>query len=148
MSFRNRLFIGMALIMAAYIAAILVAYTGLRSTAGSFGEFLDGTGNMRQHYREMYAQGLQMGQALRNITLDPANPRAYTNLDKAREDFQLALDAAKSTASRLGGYDAALNKVSQLVATQAEAQKLVMAALKAGNFEDAKTLINSKETPA
>ena len=36
---------------------------------------------------EIYAQGLQQGQAIRNIILDPTNPQAYKNFDKASQAF-------------------------------------------------------------
>jgi methyl-accepting chemotaxis protein len=148
MSFRNRLLLGMTLIIAAFVAAVIVAFSGLRTTSSSFGEFLDGIGSLRQNYREMYAQGLQMGQALRNITLDPENPRAYKNLDKAREDFAAARQAAVASAAAVDGFSNSLASIEALAAEQAEAQKLVMAALKEGNVEQAKAIINAKETPA
>ena len=148
MSFRNRLLLGMGLIITAFVAAILVAYFGLRTTAGSFENFLDGTSALRQSYREMYAQGLQMGQALRNITLDPENPKAYQNLDKARDDFAIARQTAASVAGRIDGFTAKVAALEPLAALQAEAQKEVMAALRAGEIDAAKSLINSKETPA
>jgi hypothetical protein len=112
MSFRNRLLLGMALIMAAFIAAIAVSYSGLRATASQFGTFIDGVGALNQNYREMYAQGLQMGQALRNIVLDPENKQAYGNLTTAQAQFgksqdslgQLAAGSALADATRgLGG---------------------------------------------
>ncbi|MBS1141749.1 MAG: methyl-accepting chemotaxis protein [Proteobacteria bacterium] len=148
MSFRNRLLLGMALIMAAFIAAVVVANSGLRSTSARFGSFLDGIGALQQGYQEMYSQGLQMGQALRNIVLDPANPKAYENLEKARKDFTTARDAAARAASTVEGFGDSLSRLAPLAQTQAEAQAEVMAALKAGNVDAAKSLINSKETPA
>lgn len=72
MSFRNRLLLGMTLIMAAFIAAVVVA--------GSFGH--------------------------------------------------------------------SLSRLAPLAQTQADAQAEVMAAVKAGNIDAAKSLINGKETPA
>jgi methyl-accepting chemotaxis protein len=148
MNFRNRLLFGMAMIMAAFIAAIAIAYTGLRSTSSEFGAFLDGTGALHSSYQDMYAQGLQMGQALRNITLDPANPKAYENLEKARKDFAEAREAAKRSAAQVDGFSGSIDRLAGLAATQAEAQKAVMEALKAGQVEEAKKLINSSETPA
>ena len=148
MSFRNRLLLGMALIMAAFIAATAVAYGGLRSTSAQFGAFLDGVGALHQGYREMYAQGLQMGQALRNIVLDPANPKAYQNLEKARKDFATARDSAAHAAASVEGFTQAVNRLEPLARAQAEAQVAVMAALKANQPEEAKGLINSSETPA
>ena len=38
----------------------------------------------------MYAQGLQMGEALRNTVLDPANPKACDHMNAAREAFGAA----------------------------------------------------------
>jgi len=148
MSFRNRLLLGMALIMGGFVSAIVVAYTGLHGTSASFGHFLDGTSALRQDYREMYAQGLQMGQALRNITLDPENPKAYTNLDKAREDFNKARQSAVTNAAKVEGFSETTAALENLANAQAEAQKEVLAALKAGRFDEAKALINAKETPA
>ncbi|MDP3538131.1 MAG: methyl-accepting chemotaxis protein [Azonexus sp.] len=148
MSFRNRLLLGMTLIMAAFIAAIVVAFTGLRATSAQFGTFLDGVGSLHQGYSDMYAQGLQMGQALRNIVLDPANPKAYQNLDKARQDFASAREAATLASSKVEGFGNTLARLGPLASAQAEAQTAVMTALKAGQAEEAKTLINSRETPA
>lgn len=148
MGFRNRLLLGISLIIVAFVAAILVAYSGLRATSDSFGQFLDGTGALQKNYSEMYAQGLQMGQALRNITLDPENPRAYKNLDKAREDFAKARQAAAANAGKAAGFASKLSAVETLAATQAAAQAAVLSALKAGQIDEAKALINSKETPA
>ena len=148
MSFRNRLLLGMALIMAAFITAIAVAYGGLRTTSSRFGNFLDGVGALHQDYREMYAQGLQMGQALRNIVLDPENPKAFSNLDKARQDFATAQDNAARLAAGIEGFGETTKQLAALAATQAEAQTAVMAALKAGQIDTARQLINSRETPA
>jgi len=134
--------------MAAFISAIVVAYTGLHGTSASFGEFLDGTSALRQDYREMYAQGLQMGQALRNITLDPENPKAYKNLDKARDDFSAARQSAVANAARVDGFATSIASLESLAEAQAAAQKEVLVALKEGRLDDAKGLINAKETPA
>jgi methyl-accepting chemotaxis protein len=148
MSFRNRLLLGMALIMAAFLAAIVVAFSGLRSTSAQFGTFLDGVGTLHQSYSDMYAQGLQMGQALRNIVLDPANPKAFQNLEKARKDFTTAREAASTASARVEGFSATLSRLDPLATAQAEAQAAVMVALKAGQIEETKSLINNRETPA
>ncbi|MDD2886077.1 MAG: methyl-accepting chemotaxis protein [Dechloromonas sp.] len=148
MSFRSRLLLGMALIMAAFITAIAVAFGGLHTSASRFGSFLDGVGALQQNYREMYAQGLQMGQALRNIVLDPENPKAYANLDKARQDFDNARRNASELAQSVNGFGAALQRIDTLAASQTAAQSDVLNALKAGQSDVARTLINSRETPA
>jgi methyl-accepting chemotaxis protein len=148
MSFRNRLLLGMSLIMAVFMAAVVLAYTGLHSSANRFGAHIDGVAALEQGYQEMYAQGLQMGQALRNILLDPSNPKAYDNLEKARKDFGDARERARTAANRIENFTSPLEKLTPLATTQAEAQSAVMAAIKAGQMDEAKQLINSKETPA
>jgi methyl-accepting chemotaxis protein len=148
MSFRNRLVLGMALIMAAFIAAIAVSYSGLRATAAQFGAYIDGVETLNQNYREMYAQGLQMGQALRNIVLDPANPKAYDNLDKARGDFAAARAGAIAASPAVDDFATRIGRLEPLAAAQTAAQTQVMEALKAGQTDDSKNLINSRETPA
>jgi methyl-accepting chemotaxis protein len=148
MSFRNRLLLGFALIMAAFIAAIVVANSGLRSTSARFGSFLDGIGSVQQGYQEMYSQGLQMGQALRNSVLDPNNPKAYENLEKASKDFAAARDRTTQAAIKVEGFTEAVSRLGPLALRQSQAQSEVLAELKAGHLDDAKALINAQETPA
>ncbi|MBS1142628.1 MAG: methyl-accepting chemotaxis protein [Proteobacteria bacterium] len=148
MSFRNRLLLGMALIMAAFIAAVVVANSGLRSTSARFGNFLDGIGALQHGYQDMYSQGLQMGQALRNCVLDPSNPKAFENLEKARKDFGSAREEASKAANAVEGFSSSVSRLGPLAQAQADAQSEVLTALKAGRVDDAKALVNSKETPA
>ncbi len=148
MGFRHRLQLGISLIIIAFIAAIAIGYSGLRTTSARFGSFIDGVGSLRQSYQEMYAQGLQMGQALRNIVLDPANPKAYENLEKARKDFSQAQQQASTAASHAGTFSRDIDELAPLLKTQIDAQDQVLAAVKAGEADQARQLINSKETPA
>ena len=148
MNFRHRLLLGMGLIIAAFVAATAIAYFGLRSSATNFSAFLDGELALRQHYREMYTQGLQMGQALRNVQLDPDNPKAYANLERARKDFLLAHEAAILVAGKIHAFEAELARLPPLMAKQNDAQATVLAAVKAGQPDTARQLTNSKETPA
>jgi methyl-accepting chemotaxis protein len=148
MNFRNRLLLGMALIMAAFIAAVVVAYVGLRTSSQNFDSFLSGETALRLHYSSMYSQGLQMGQATRNILLDPANPKAYSNLEKARADFKTAREDAGKAAARLNLFGDKLQQLDSLIAKQFAAQTEVVAAVKANQESEARSLLNSKETPA
>lgn len=148
MNFRNRLLLGMGLIMAAFVAAISVAYYGLHTSAASFSEFLDGELALRQHYREMYTQGLQMGQALRNVQLDPANPKAYENLERARKDFAAARELAMKVAKQLNAFEQELTRLDPLLVKQTAAQLAVLEAVKAGQTDTARLLTNNTETPA
>jgi len=49
---------------------------------------------------DMVAFGLQMGQATRNIILDPKNPQAYKNFEWANDNFKKMLETLESPKSR------------------------------------------------
>ena len=70
------------------VAALAIALASQQSVIGRFSDFLATDQALLQHVDQMYAQGLQSGQALRNIILDPANKTAYGNLDKAIAQFE------------------------------------------------------------
>ena len=51
-------------------------------------EYADHEVAMNRSAITIYAHGLQMGQALRNILLDPANAKAYENFSAANDKFR------------------------------------------------------------
>ncbi|MEZ5653571.1 MAG: methyl-accepting chemotaxis protein [Burkholderiaceae bacterium] len=95
---------------------------------------------------EMYAQGLQQGQAMRNILLDPANPKAYENMDKADKAFDAALAGARQTASAASDREW-LDTVGNQRATLAEVRQQLKAMAKA-DPAGAVAFLNAHETPA
>jgi methyl-accepting chemotaxis protein len=95
---------------------------------------------------ELYAQGLQSGQAVRNILLDPINPSAQNNLKAAREQFGKSLKELAALEVASGGK--AAGEVQRLNEATDTARDAVLAAIKAGDSERAKTLLVEKETPA
>jgi len=95
---------------------------------------------------EMYAQGLQMGQALRNVVLDPANKKAYENLENAGTDYDKAARAAAEAADSADEkkrLDAMGPMRAKLAQVQAEVVKLT-----AQDGAAAVQLLNKQETPA
>ncbi|NYE56791.1 methyl-accepting chemotaxis protein [Carboxydothermus ferrireducens] len=94
---------------------------------------------------EMYAQGLQTGQATRNIILNPKDENARKNYDKAHEAFIKANEEAIKLASGTMKQD--LEKVRTLWEEdhqlKVEAQKLAIS----GKTAEAVTLHAQKETP-
>ncbi len=97
-------------------------------------------------YSELYAQGLQMGQALRNIVLDPTNPKAYDNLKAARESYEQTYDELSIVAVDTS-FDASTKALAEPRANQAAAQDEVLALAKADQAA-AIAALNTKETPA
>jgi methyl-accepting chemotaxis protein len=94
----------------------------------------------------MYAQGLQMGQALRNMVLDPANPKARENLTAALSAYDKAYTDTAASA-RGTPFEPRLSTLPALRSAQGLAQDKVIAALTV-DVPSAIKMINSAETPA
>ncbi|MBA4344552.1 MAG: chemotaxis protein [Methylibium sp.] len=94
---------------------------------------------------EMLAQGLQMGQALRNIVLDPANKRAYENLDGAAKAYEEAAKGASAAAKP--EQQAKLKTMTELRNRLADVQKQVKD-LAQQDAAAAGQMLNKQETPA
>jgi methyl-accepting chemotaxis protein len=130
------------------ILATAIAIIGMNRTENRFTVFLEQDQALLMKYNEMYAQGLQMGQALRNIILDPANRKAYDNFEKASADF----DNAHAKAKQLAGDDPlkakALAEIDEVRGKQKAVQKDIISLVSAGGIEEAKVKLNKEETPA
>ncbi len=93
----------------------------------------------------LYAQGLQRGQAIRNILLDPENPKAHVNLKAAEKEFSESLKELAALEALSGGKaSAALQGLNN---ANTAARNEVLAAIKAGDGARAKALLVEKETP-
>jgi hypothetical protein len=90
MNFSKRLMILSLVPSALLVAAALVGAVALRHAEARFGDVFEKDQPLAQAVTEMYGHGLQTGQALRNILLDPANPTAYKNLDTALKAYDEA----------------------------------------------------------
>ncbi len=93
---------------------------------------------------EMYAQGLQMGQALRNVVIDPNNPKARDNLQAADKAFTEA--HGKARAAAMEADQASLEQIEQLRGAWKEKQVAVLE-LAAGDQSAAIALLKTEETP-
>ncbi|BDU74312.1 methyl-accepting chemotaxis protein [Mesoterricola silvestris] len=71
--------------------SIVVATFGLKSASTTFKNYSEVEAPQLVIYTQLYANGLQTGQALRNIILDPKGQQAYQNYDQAVKEFDVAL---------------------------------------------------------
>ncbi len=98
----------------------------------------------------LLADGLQMGQAVRNIILDPANPKAFENRAAAWTSWQKK-HAATLTSIRgepsLAHIGQSLEKVRTAMELDASLQSELEAMAKAGRPADALRRLNTEETP-
>jgi len=107
--------------------------------------FLDEELQLERHLTSAYAQGLQMGQAIRNILLDPKNPKAYTNYEQAEQSFNehtgLAIQVGGTNFARLG-------ELGSLAGQWEPLRHQVIDTVRAGDVDAGRALLNSHETPA
>jgi methyl-accepting chemotaxis protein len=109
--------------------------------------FVDNGVAVNQAANGAYAQGLQMGQALRNILLDPANRKAYDNFRDAERKFadeMTVLNGLLPQGSEAGGI---LARLKTNIAQWQPLQKQIMDLVAAQNRADAQALLVAKETP-
>ena len=128
-----------------FMIGLAISIGSLVNTQTEFDHYINSEQAVQNGLGDMYAQGLQMGQALRNVVLDPKNPKAFENLKAAQADFEKTLVQTQSIAKG-SEYEAPLVQIKSLRATQAAAQEKVLAKVTAG--EDAIPVLNSEETPA
>ena len=145
---RTQLMILSGVNLALFALALLLAVLALQNSQTRFAEFIQRDTARLASFNEMYAQGLQSGQALRNIMLDPANRRAYDNLDKALVDFDAALKKARELSAARPDVLDIVSKLEALAKQQHAARTAVLADVSAGRLEEAKARLNKDETPA
>jgi methyl-accepting chemotaxis protein len=148
LSLRARLWL---LGIVAALGMLLLAISSLIFTGRSealFTSFVDERIAVRHMATLAYANGLQKGQAIRNILLDPGKQTAYDNFDKAHAVF---LQETEKLLPALAN-DAATRDIALRLKTNLERwqplQKEVIDLVRAGNSEAAKALLVSQETPA
>ncbi|MDZ4073993.1 MAG: methyl-accepting chemotaxis protein [Hylemonella sp.] len=146
MKFSSKLLLCAVVPAALFIVGLAGSIGGLVYTKNQFGRYIQTEQRISAGLNEMYAQGLQMGQALRNIVLDPANPQAPKNLDVARAAYDKAYTDAVKTAKGTA-FEEGLAKLPPLRAVHAQTQEKVLALSKEQSTETVQFL-NSAETPA
>ena len=90
-----RLLLATGIAGAICLGALLVALAGISTGQEAFQGYADQEAPELLAYTRLYANGLQTGQAVRNIVLDPENPSAYKNYDDAVQEFAGALQEGK-----------------------------------------------------
>ncbi len=128
-----------------FIVGMVTSISSLYSTRAQFDQYIKTEQVVERSVSEMYAQGLQMGQALRNVILDPTNPKAIENFRTAQAAYDQAFAQAQAAAKgRESGK--ALAILPAIRAKQASAQEKVLALVAAKG--DAVSALNADETPA
>jgi methyl-accepting chemotaxis protein len=146
MKLRNKMATCMAVVFAFFAIALGVAISGMQNTATQFDKFIEHDQAFLAASTNLYAQGLQMGQALRNVILSPANQVGYRNLDTARDSFAKEMTAAMTLAQNDTAALPILQKVKALQERQSEMQKKIVGMAKENQGAAVESL-NDEETP-
>ncbi len=146
LSILKRMSLGLAVAFALFVCALALALVSLQDVRGRFRSYLDHDQALTQAIAEMYAQGLQMGQAVRNIVMDPANKTAYQNFDRAAADYHKAQEIALRLGKDEPGTLKVMEELTALRAKQAPIQANIIA-LAPKDRETALKVINQEETP-
>ena len=142
----NRLAIVMALVMVLLVGALLEAHVSFSKIEDAYDSYIEKDVARRADFYNMYAQGLQMGQAIRNVMLDPENKRAHENYQNATAAF----DKAGEQARALDQKTVKSGLPDRLIGLRAEQKKMheqIFELLKAKQFEEAKGVLTKTETP-
>jgi methyl-accepting chemotaxis protein len=146
MKLRNKMALCMALVFMLFTVALGVAVSGMRDANTRFGKFIEQDQAFLGASNILYAQGLQSGQALRNIILAPANETGYKNLAAAREAFRKALQQAQSLAATDSVVAQRLAKIQTVHLQQSDLQDQIVALAKQDQAA-AIAKLNGEETP-
>ena len=146
MHFSTRLIVCFVAPAVLFVAAAGSGVLGLISTQAEFERYLAVDQKLSDGLSEMYAQGLQAGQALRNMVLDPQNMQAFDNLTAAQTGFDTAFKETENVA-RGTPFATSLAKIASLRQERDAAIGTVTGLVNSGSPQAASAL-TSGETPA
>lgn len=141
-----RLILSMALVSLLLIIAMMVGHFASVKVEKAYNTYIAQDGERQTGFYNLYAQGLQMGQATRNIMLDPENPKAYDNYKKASLEFN-------NIADKLDKHDkqfyqsGLLGRIITLRSDQEKIHALIFSEIKQNKKDNAIVILNKTETP-
>jgi hypothetical protein len=143
------------LILLSFIALVGTTLYGNKLSRFSLSQYSHGH-EVSQSITDMVAFGLQMGQATRNIILDPKNPTAYKNFDWAQNNFKKILDNLDSPTSSeatifskadMDLFTKQLKNIRELWTNDLLLHRQAQTWAKEQKQAEAINLLNGKETP-
>lgn len=144
---RTQLIILLSAVTGLFLLSLMVSHQALNKAKGEFTQFIKYDQKVLLNFTELYANGLQMGQALRNIILDPANPKAYDNFQKASGAMDKLIIETSNMVAAYESIAKVMQKIASLRAQQAAIQKQILAVVKTGDIAMAVSILNKSETP-
>lgn len=119
MTIRKKLIGSMGLVLIISAAAITVALSGMRQIGEQFNVFMEREMVLGQEINTMYAQGLQMGPAVRNVILNPSDQTARKNFTTSEGGVAKALSSARELSKADPEITRTLDELAELRKRQA-----------------------------
>jgi methyl-accepting chemotaxis protein len=145
MKFSTKIMWGALVPATLFVVALVTAMLALNATHRAFQNFTNTDMVVERGLNNLYAQGLQMEQAIRNTYLDPDNPKAFDNFKSAQAIYDKVY-AQTSAAAAATPLAQGVQAIAPLREKHAQAQAKVMAVIR--DKEQVITLLNAEETPA
>lgn len=144
---RSQLLLLSGVSLSLFVIALLVAVFALQTNQARFQEFVERDAARLASFNEMYAQGLQRGQSIRNILINPANRNARNILGEALGEFNAALQKAKQLSASHAEIIGLLSRIEEQSKQNLAVHLSVLADIDAGKLDEAKVRINTEEIP-
>ena len=146
MKLKTKMMLCMTLVFFLFACAIGVALSGMQNARSQFESFLDQDQALLMTATNMYAQGLQMGQALRNVVIDPDNKTGHKNLADSGSAFSDYSATAHALAQNAPDTLKVFDDVAALRDKQAALHSKIVDLIKSDQ-PAAVTMLNKEETP-
>jgi methyl-accepting chemotaxis protein len=146
MKLKTKIILSMGGVFLLFTVAISVALTGMQANRSRFESFLQQDLALAQAASGLYAQGLQMGQAIRNLVMDPNNPNIAKALEQSSNEFKRISQEALVLAADSPADLKVLNEVVALRDQQIPIHAKI-ASLAHTNQAAAIAAISQEETP-
>ena len=147
LSVGSKLISGMGLVALIGALAIGSSWLGMRHVQNELSRFVENDIKLQNAYGNMYVDGLHAVAALRNILLDPEDPKAVANLKSAQSDFKKDLEAARSMPALDENVLAELGKIAELNTKHFALHEKLLSLISAGDLDSAKLLQKTEDTP-
>lgn len=146
LSFRKQIFGTLFVLFSLFALAIAAGVYALSEVRIHTLRYVEHDAVLLQTATDLYAQGLQQGQALRNIYLQPHNPQSRQNFTKAQQSFSNALEKAQKLAAQDSMRDN-FQQIADKLKTHQALQTQIVEAIDQNNAAQANELLITQETP-
>ncbi|MDD2271791.1 MAG: methyl-accepting chemotaxis protein [Desulfuromonadaceae bacterium] len=129
------------------LVAITFSYLGAKGTNDRFDRFTDKYSALALTVSEMYTQGFQTEQALRNVILNPADEKALANYKKASDEFLELQKNAALIAVGIKDYGKQLDKLPPMWQENSSIKEEIIKLARDGKQAEAVEMLIKQETP-